>query len=341
MTFEEHISAFAQHLEVERGYSARTLSAYLRDLREFARLYEAREDKPPKVTRIDNFDIRAHLAELYETNQASSISRKLSSLRTFFRFLLARGVVDSNPAASVRSPKRKKSLPRALDVDDVNRLMEAPVPVSATSKESPVLKLRDRAIFEVLYGAGLRISECCGLDLADIDRERYSGRNISQVVMRIRHGKGNKERIVPLGSKAMEALDAYLAERPTLRDPRTKTQDEVALFLNYKGGRLTPRSVQRHMGRYVIEAGVPDATPHGLRHSFATHLLDGGVDLRSIQEMLGHASLASTQVYTKVSLDHIMGVYDAAHPHAQKRGITATASDERSPSGCGTNSGDD
>lgn len=341
MTFAEHISAFAQYLEVERGYSERTLAAYQRDLREFAKLYEAREGKPPKVTRIDNFDVRAHLAELYDKNQASSISRKLSSLRSFFRFLLARGVVDSNPAASVRSPKRKKALPRALDVDDVNRLMEAPVPASDASHESPVLKLRDRAIFEVLYGGGLRISECCGLDMADIDRERYSGRSLKQVVMRIRHGKGNKERIVPLGSKAMEALEVYLEVRSTLRCPRTKTQDDAALFLNYKGGRLTPRSVQRHMGRYVIEAGVPDATPHGLRHSFATHLLDGGVDLRSIQEMLGHASLASTQVYTKVSLDHIMGVYDAAHPHALNRGVAATAKGERSPSGCGTNSGDD
>ncbi len=341
MTFVEHITAFAQHLDVERGYSKRTIAAYKRDLREFGRLYEARENKPPRVTRIDNFDVRAHLAELYDKNQASSISRKLSSLRTFFRFLLARGIVDSNPAASVRSPKRKKALPRALDVDDVSRLMDAPVPLSETASESPALKLRDRAIFEVLYGAGLRISECCGLDMTDIDRDRYSGRQVKQVVMRIRHGKGNKERIVPLGSKAMEALEAYLVARPTLCDPRTKTQDEAALFLNYRGGRLTPRSVQRHMGRYVVEAGVPDATPHGLRHSFATHLLDGGVDLRSIQEMLGHASLASTQVYTKVSLDHIMGVYDAAHPHAQKRQNSPRATDERSPSGCGTNSVDD
>ncbi|MCP4446351.1 MAG: tyrosine recombinase XerC [Myxococcales bacterium] len=341
MSWDEHCRAFVQHLEVERGYSPRTIAAYSRDLREFAKLYEAREDKSPKATRIDDFDVRAHLAELYDTNQASSISRKLSSLRTFFRFLLARGVVDLNPAAGVRSPKRNKSLPRALDVDDVNRLMEIPTAETGKDADSPALKLRDRAILEVLYGAGLRISECCGLDLLDIDRERYSGRKLKQVVMRIRHGKGNKERIVPLGSKAIEALHVYLEERPRLRDARTKEQHATALFLNYKGGRLTPRSVQRHMGRYVVEAGVPDATPHGLRHSFATHLLDGGVDLRSIQEMLGHASLASTQVYTKVSLDHIMGVYDAAHPHAQSRGMTAASGDEQNPSGCGTNSGDD
>jgi len=341
MSWEEHLAAFSQHLEVERGYSVRTLAAYNRDLREFARLYEQREGKAPRVTRIDNFDIRAHLAELYEKNQASSISRKLSSLRTFFRFLLGRHIVEQNPAMTVRSPKRKKALPRALEADEVTRLVEVPSQSAGEGAEASVLKLRDRAIFEVLYGGGLRISECCGLDLADIDRDRYRGREFEQVVMRIRHGKGNKERIVPLGGMGMAALDTYLKERAHLRDPRTKTQDPNAVFLNYKGGRLSPRSVQRHMGRYVIEAGVPDITPHGLRHSFATHLLDSGVDLRSIQEMLGHASLASTQVYTKVSLDHIMGVYDAAHPHAKTLGLPSSPPNERSPDGCGTNSGDE
>lgn len=316
MSWDKHLAAFAQYQRVERGYSERTISAYGRDLREFARLYEKREGKPPRAQRIDNFDIRSHLAELFDKNQASSISRKLSSLRSFFRFLLARDVVDQNPASTVRSPKRKKSLPRALDVDDVERLMDAP-PVDAEdpSSASP-LALRDWAIFEVLYGGGLRISECCALDRDDIDRQRYAG----QAVIRVRHGKGNKERLVPLGSKAIEAIDLYLEARPKLRNAKTKEQDPVALFLNYRGSRLSARSVQRHMGRYVVQAGIPDATPHGLRHSFATHLLDAGVDLRSIQEMLGHASLASTQVYTKVSLDHIMGAYDAAHPHALAKG---------------------
>jgi integrase/recombinase XerC len=316
MSWNEHLDAFAQYLGVERGYSPRTISAYRRDLSEFARLYEAREGKAPRVQRIDTFDIRAHLAELFEKNQSSSISRKLSSLRGFFRFLLSREIVDQNPASTVRSPKRKKSLPRALDVDDVSRLMDAPaVDVEDLASASP-LALRDRAIFEVLYGGGLRISECCALNRDDVDRQRYQG----QAVIRVRKGKGGKERIVPLGSKAIESLDRYLEARPKLRNAKTKEQDPQALFLNYRGSRLTARSVQRHMGRYVIQAGIPDATPHGLRHSFATHLLDGGVDLRSIQEMLGHASLASTQVYTKVSLDHIMGVYDAAHPHALRKG---------------------
>lgn len=329
MSWNEHLAAFAQYLSVERGYSDRTVSAYRRDLGEFARLYQVREGKPPRVQRIDNFDIRAHLAELFDKNQASSIARKLSSLRGFFRFLLARGVVEHNPASTVRSPKRKKTLPRALDVDDVNRLMEAPA-VEDPSTASP-LALRDRAIFEVLYGGGLRISECCALDRDDIDRQRYQG----QAVIQVRHGKGGKQRIVPLGSKAIEAIDAYLAARPRLRHAKTKQQDPRALFLNYRGNRLRDRSVQRNMGRYVLRAGIPDATPHGLRHSFATHLLDEGVDLRSIQEMLGHASLASTQVYTKVSMDHIMGVYDAAHPHALRRG------DEQEGATYGTTPDDD
>lgn len=334
MGWDEHQDAFLRHLTVERNYSPRTISAYSRDLGEFAKLYEKREGKPPRVARIDSFDIRAHLAELYEKNQASSIARKLSSLRTFFRFLFAREHVDHNPAAQVRSPKRKKALPRALDYDDVERLIDSPKLGDKDSDATP-LGLRDRAIFEVLYGAGIRISECCGLDLDDLDRARYGG----QTVLRIRHGKGNKERIVPLGSKALIALDLYLQIRPDLRDKKAvdkrSEQDPQALFLNYKGGRLRARSIQRHMGKYVLKTGIPDATPHALRHSYATHLLDGGVDLRSIQELLGHASLASTQVYTKVSLDHIMGVYDSAHPHAHAR------PDGRSPGSYGTNDGDE
>lgn len=312
VSFAQHLDGFTQYLRVERGYSPRTISAYQRDLREFARLYQEREGKELRVERVDDFHIRAHLARLYDSNQASSIGRKLSSLRTFFRYLQARAVVESNPASHVRSPKRSKALPRALDYDDVERLIDEPGEPGEDSEMLP-LQLRDRAIFEVLYGAGLRISECCALDMDDIDRERYSG----QAIVRVRHGKGNKERLVPLGSKAVEAVQGYLEVRKKLRDAKTREQDPRALFLNYRGGRLSPRSIQRHMGSYVIRAGIPDATPHGLRHSFATHLLDEGVDLRSIQELLGHASLASTQVYTKVSLDHIMGVYDAAHPHSR------------------------
>jgi integrase/recombinase XerC len=312
MRWDEAVDAFMLYLRVERSYSPRTQKSYARDLEEFARLYRAREDRDPEVDRLDSLDVRSHLADLFSKNDAATISRKLSALRSFFKYLVARGHVAGNPAAMVKSPKRRKALPRALDVEDACRLVESPTRAHVDKGAGP-LKLRDRAILEVLYGTGLRVSECCSLDLLDVDRERYGGR----AVVRVRHGKGNKERIVPLGAEALKALDAYLACRSELRDPQTGAQDPDALFLNYRGGRLTPRSVQRSLGKEVIRAQTPDATPHSLRHSFATHLLDEGVDLRSIQELLGHASLASTQVYTKVSLDRLMGVYDEAHPHAK------------------------
>ncbi len=258
--------------------------------------------------------MRAYLAALVgpkddrKANDAASIARKLSSLRAFFRFLARRAAdsgVTENPAALVKSPKRRKPLPRALSVDQTFALVEAPRDASAAGR-------RDRACLEVLYGAGLRVSECCGLDLDDGDRRGG--------LVRVRKGKGKKQRLVPLGGKAMAAIDAYLEVRGALAHPKTHAIDPVALFVNARGGRLTPRSVQRHMEAYVVTAGVPKATPHAMRHSFATHLLDGGADLRAIQELLGHASLSSTQIYTKMSLDHLMSVYDKAHPHARSRG---------------------
>ncbi len=289
----------------------RTIAAYERDLEEFRRGYADRRGADPRVGEVTALDVRAHLAALYDRSKATTLSRKLSSLRAFYRFLSLRGHVDKNPARSVKGPKRGQPLPRALDIDDAFRLVEVP----ATERAEPTaLKARDRAIHEVLYGAGLRVSECCALDVDDVDSRGGRG-----TLVTVRQGKGGKQRLVPLGQKADEALSAYLAARPDLRDAKTGEQDPCALFLNYRGGRLTPRSVQRHLGRYVIEAGTAAATPHALRHSFATHLLDGGVDLRAIQELLGHASLSSTQIYTKVSMDRLMAVYDAAHPHASGR----------------------
>lgn len=336
MEWQQAVEAFDHYLAAERAYSPRTCAAYAGDLAEFRKVYEQRTGHAPDITQLDTLDIRAHLAGLYGTNQASSIARKLSSLRSFFRFLARRGVVENNPARAVRSPKRPQPLPRALDVDDAFRLVEEPTrevngnpPTSGQASRArrsaghphdPALRLRDRAVLEVLYGSGLRVSECCGLDLGDVDRGRYG-----TALVHVRRGKGGKARQVPLGSKATDALDAYLAARAQLRDPRTGHIDAHALFLNYRGTRLTPRSVQRMVGRCVIAAGTGDATPHALRHSFATHLLDGGVDLRSIQELLGHASLASTQIYTKVSLDHLMLVYDQTHPRAHAASVTGSA----------------
>jgi integrase/recombinase XerC len=311
-TWDEATVEFARYLEVERAASPRTVEAYGRDLDEFRRIFVERRGKAPVPARIDVLELRAHLAQLHGRNDAASIARKLSSLRAFFRFLVKKGQLEDNPARLVRSPRRKKALPRALSVDDAFRLVEG---AGAGAREpSGPLAMRDRALAEVLYGAGLRVSECCGLDLGDVERQ-----GAQAALLRVRKAKGRKERVVPLGAQGLAALDAYLTVRPALSHPKTGAQDPDALFLNARGGRLTPRAVQAHLRRDVGLLGTAEATPHALRHSFATHLLDGGADLRAIQELLGHASLSSTQVYTKVSLDHLMSVYDKAHPHAKRK----------------------
>jgi integrase/recombinase XerC len=316
--WDQAIAGFRDHLAVEQARSPRTVEAYLRDVAAFRETLAARRGGARPLARLDAVDVRGHLATLFEQNEASSIARKLSSLRAFFRFLEKRGAVAGNPARAVRAPKRKRALPRALDVDDTFQLVEAPGRAAAARRRlssdeqarAAVLRLRDRALLEVLYGAGVRVSECVGLDLDDVDAGSYGA-----IVLHIRHGKGGKDRIVPLGAKAAEALAAWRAARPSL------TADPRALFVGVTGRRLTTRSVQRQVRRWVAVAGIDQAaTPHALRHSFATHLLDGGVDLRTIQELLGHASLASTQIYTRVSLDHLMSVYDDAHPRARNEG---------------------
>lgn len=290
---------FLRHLEIERGLSPLTVLAYTRDLEGF-RAFHAGRKAEPVPGRVDTTQVRAYLAALFGTHDPRSISRKLSALRTFFRFLVRRGELAADPTARVRPPRRRRLLPRALSVDDTFRVVEN------VQRERPALEARDRAILEVLYGAGLRVSECCAIDLGDVTRDDGGA------LVRVRHGKGGKERIVPLGGKAVLAIERWLVLRPELR-PR-----DQALFVNGRGGRLTPRSVQRHLAAEAQRLGLDGVTPHALRHSFATHLLDGGVDLRSIQELLGHASLSSTQIYTKLSLDHLMKVYDGAHPHARK-----------------------
>jgi integrase/recombinase XerC len=312
------LDAFRAYLLVERAYSPRTAEAYLRDVGELRAALLAkrgREQPPGKLTTVC---VRTYLASLFGQRDSSTIARKLSSVRAFGRFLVKRGELADNPGKAIRGPKKKQALPRALDVDASFQLVEAPQATGRTSHRRlgaeeearhAVLRLRDRALLEVLYGAGLRVSEACGLDLGDLDRARFG----STMVL-VRRGKGGKQRSVPLGDEAVQAIDAYLPGRATLATAR-----QPALFVGAGGGRLTPRSAQRLTRRWAIAGGVVGkVTPHAMRHSFATHLLDGGVDLRSIQELLGHASLSSTQVYTKVSMDHLMSVYDAAHPRARR-----------------------
>jgi integrase/recombinase XerC len=316
------VDLYGSYLAIERAMSPCTCVAYSADLEEFRRLFVARNNAEPMPVEITTADVRAHLAALFAGNEASSVARKLSSLRSFFRFLVNRGVVRANPARAVRSPKRRRALPRALDVDDAFRLVQTGEGTPSSDRKRAIAR-RDTALTELLYGSGLRVSECCQLDLDDIDHERYQGQG---ALVRVRRGKGGKERVVPLGGPAAAAIANYVCDRIHLRAPRSGAQDGNALFLNARGGRMSTRSAQAIISRRAALAGLR-ATPHALRHSFATHLLDGGADLRTIQELLGHASLASTQIYTQVSMDHLMAVYDASHPRA-RRGTTSETDDE-------------
>jgi len=305
--------AFDEHLRVERRASPHTVRASTADLDAFFAFAHERLGRPPEPRHLDSPLLRAYVASLYGKNQAVTSARKLSSLRTFFQFLVRRQVIASNPAQLIASPKRGRKLPRFLTPDDAGRLMEAPQPKSAAG-------LRDRALLELLYGTGLRVSEAVGLDCADLDPTE----------VKVRRAKRGRERIVPLGRKARAALDAYLARRaelaararpePQRAHSHSDAEALTALFLSARGRRLSDGEARRIVRRAVLRAGTPAATPHALRHSYATHLVDSGADLRSIQELLGHQSLSTTQRYTHISIAHLAEVYDRAHPRARERG---------------------
>ena len=294
---------FRQHLETEKRCSANTTRAYLRDLQGlFDHVRAARgTDGPITVGELDLEACRGYLAGLHGRNDPVTVGRKLSSLRTFFRLLVRRKLAKGSPVAALRGPKRARRLPAFLAKDETARLLAAP-PAGAED-------LRDQALFEVLYGAGLRISEACNLDVGDVTGEGSGGR------VGVRQGKGRKDRIVPVGSKAWQAIAAYLPHRAALLAAGGAPEPH-ALFLTRRGRRLGPREARRRLTRREALSGVKRVSPHALRHSFATHLLGEGADLRSIQEMLGHASLRTTQRYAQVDIDHLMAVYDRAHPRA-------------------------
>ncbi len=300
---QDLVDDFLDSIQHERRGSLHTVRAYGRDLEQVLTFARSRLGREPEVADLDPDLARGFIAARFGDNSPTTIARKLSALRSFGDFLVRRGLREDNPIKLVAMPKRPQPLPRFLSVDEAFALVQAP-------DESTPAGLRDRAILELLYASGLRVSELCALDQADLE--------LSQGTLRVRHGKGDRERIVPVGSRAVEAVEAYLEVRPAMKNPRTDAQDPAALFLNLRGGRLTTRSVARIVDRYCTEAGTrAPASPHALRHSCATHLLDGGADLRAIQEVLGHASLSTTQRYTHVSIDHLMKVYDEAHPHAR------------------------
>jgi integrase/recombinase XerD len=298
------IERFLDHLLVERGLSPHTIAAYRRDLDRYAAFLAGRGVTDAR--RASDRDVAAHIAAVSASThgdgkpyRATSVVRALSSVRAFHRFLLREGEVDRDPTAGVIRPRLPRRLPRPLSVEDVARLLAQPDP-------SLPAGLRDRAVLETLYGAGLRISELVGLDVDDVDIDEGSVRVF---------GKGSKERDVPLGRYARDAISAYLVRvRPQIATARSRS----ALFLNLRGGRLTRQGCAGILAKHAEAARVGKrVSPHTLRHSFATHLLEGGADVRVVQELLGHASVATTQVYTLVTKEHLREVYFTSHPRAR------------------------
>jgi integrase/recombinase XerC len=305
---EDLLSQFLEHLRFERNVSEHTLRNYTSDLEQFLD-YLAPADvktgkrKLPELQQIDHITIREWLATLHSAQKKkTSIARKLAALRTFFQFLVREGVVELNPAKLVSTPRLEKKLPKHVSVEEAIRFIETP-------DIETDLGRRDRAMLELMYATGVRVSELTKLDFGDVDWRNK--------LIRVT-GKRRKERIVPFGDPALEALRSYLDIRDHfLANSPVSEREDKALFLNYQGTRITTRSVGRMVEKYIrICAGMHDISPHALRHSFATHLLDGGADLRDIQELLGHARLSTTQIYTHVSMEKLIEVYDKAHPKA-------------------------
>ncbi len=304
---EQILAQFFEHLRYERNVSEHTLRNYASDLGQFYD-YLAPADSQGKrrevdIRQIDHITIREWLSTLHAAQKKkTSVARKLAALRTFFQFLVREGLVELNPAKLVSTPRLEKKLPNHLSIEDAVRFIETPDTETDLGK-------RDRAILELLYGTGVRVSELTKLDLGDVDFQNK--------LVRVT-GKRRKQRIVPFGDPALHTMMNYLTVRNAfLQNAALAERDTLALFLNYQGTRITTRSVGRMVDKYItICAGIHNISPHSLRHSFATHLLDSGADLRDIQELLGHARLSTTQIYTHVSMEKLIEVYDKTHPKA-------------------------
>jgi integrase/recombinase XerC len=289
---KEQIENFLRYLEVQKDASAHTLRAYRKDLEEFSAFVK----KEPQD--IEMIDIRAFVAcQIREGREKTTAGRRLAAIRSFLRYLHKEGYLKANPAKLVSTPKTQKLLPKFLTVDDAFHLVEQPQGIG-------FVKARDRAILELFYSSGLRVSEVAGLNVEDV--------NTKEGLVKVR-GKGKKERIVPMGSKAVDAIKSYLVEKLLLK------RRDRAMFLNRRGTRLTDRGIRRVVVKYAKMAGISgDIGPHTLRHTFASHLLQGGADLRVIQELLGHSSLSTTQKYTHLDIAHLMDIYDKAHPRSDE-----------------------
>lgn len=311
---QRFIDGFSKYLSIEKNVSEHTYRNYISDLM----MFKEYVDREIDIKAIDNLTVRGFLGLLSKKGEKkSSIARRLSTLRTFFKYLHREGYIETNPAKAVATPKQEKRMPSFLSVDDAFSLMELP-------NKADALTLRDKAALETFYSTGMRISELVGLNDADID--------FNSGLVRVR-GKGRKERIVPIGGKAISAIKNYLNKRRELFEKsqsvkasesyskeKISFENDRPVFVNKDGNRITTRSVARIVGKYVnMLSNVGHVSPHGLRHTFATHLLNAGADLRSIQELLGHKSLSTTQRYTHLGIDKLMEVYDKAHPRSKAK----------------------
>ncbi|HWE03360.1 MAG TPA: tyrosine recombinase XerC [Tepidisphaeraceae bacterium] len=318
-SFTPLVRQFLDYLRLEKHFSDYTVKSYGADLIQFDQ-YLAGEIGPAaaavpagvtpakvspdevdqRAVRCEPLTVREFLAYLYGQNYTkSTTARKLATLRSFYKFLIRRGIVGASPLATIRTPKQEKRLPKCLDLEQVQKLLEAP-------GDADLLAARDKAMLEVLYSSGIRVSELVELEMGDID--------LQEGILRVR-GKGRKDRLTPIGSQAIKAVQRYFELRS--QEPKCNGPDAARVFLNKHGENLSTRSVRRKLDKYLVTAGLdPGISPHTLRHSFATHLLNNGADLRSVQELLGHQSLSTTQIYTHLSTSRMKEVYDAAHPRA-------------------------
>jgi integrase/recombinase XerC len=298
------ISSFIRYIQTEKGYSVHTIRNYASDLRQFTKFVATKKGlkkADPGIDLVDHMLVRSYLAELFDKCRRTTIARKLSALKSFFRYLELRGLAPLNPVAEITTPKQERYIPTYLPIDDMFSLLKQP-------NKDKELGLRDSAILELLYSSGLRVGELVALDIEELA--------LNSRLVKV-SGKGGKERLLPVGRKALAAIRDYIEHTEDRRKKAGYSKHHGPLFLNYRGGRLSTRGVNRLVKRYSRKCGIMmEISPHSLRHTFATHLLDGGADLRSIQELLGHVSLSATQKYTHVSIDKLVEVYDRSHPRS-------------------------
>jgi integrase/recombinase XerC len=322
------VKQFLDYLKLEKHFSDYTVKSYGADLIQFGQFLAGEighanangsngsmsgEQLDEKQLKCEPLTIREFLAYLYAQNYTkSTTARKLATLRSFYKFLIRRGHVSINPLSTIRTPKQEKRLPKCLDLEQVQKLLDAP-------DDTELLGSRDKAMLEVLYSSGIRVSELVELEMADLD--------LNEGILRVK-GKGRKDRLTPIGSQAINALKRYFELRQG--DPKFQNNPSQRVFLNKHGEALSTRSVRRKLDKYLVEAGLdPGISPHTLRHSFATHLLNNGADLRSVQELLGHQSLSTTQIYTHLTTSRVKQVYDQAHPRAGSDTIPHPAAADR------------